>query len=300
MIERRLRKTIVMSALSMRDVRFAYKGSPTRALDGVSLVIEKGKFVTLLGPNGSGKSTLCLLANGLIPHAVPGALEGKVEVFGEDTSRRSVAEMSTRVGIVFQEPESQLFCMTVEEEVAFGPENLGIPRAEIRERVDWALELVGMEDCRERSPFTLSGGQKQRVAIAAALSMRPAMLVLDEPAYALDPVGRTGLYKVLKELKERHGMTVILAERDAEDASTYSDEVVLLDSGRVVSKGPPERVLNDPQMLKALGIAPPQIAEVSALLKSGIPGSDFSFTDIDDAERSIIKGVLGGKGAKRR
>jgi energy-coupling factor transporter ATP-binding protein EcfA2 len=289
-----------MPALQMRDVRYTYKGSSVRALDGVSLDVEKGEFVTLLGANGSGKSTVCLFANGLIPHAVPGVFEGRVEVFGEDTSKRTVSELSTRVGIVFQEPESQLFCMSVEEEVAFGPENLGIPRDEIKERVDWALDLVGMSDLRDRSPFALSGGEKQRVAIAAALSMRPEMLVLDEPAYALDPVGRTGLYKVLRELKERHGMTVLVAERDAEEAAVYSDRIVLLESGKVISEGPPREVLNDPRMLVSLGIDPPQISEISALLRSKMPGSSFSFIGIDDAERAIIDNILVGRRSKNR
>ena len=289
-----------MPALQMRDVRFKYKGSQGYALDVISLTVEKGEFVTILGANGSGKSTLCLLANGLIPHAVSGVLEGQVEVFGEKTTAKTVAELSTRVGMVFQEPESQLFCMSVEEEVAFGPENLGVPREGIRERVDWALELVGMSGLGERSPFTLSGGQKQRVAIAAALSMRPDLLVLDEPAYALDPIGRIELFKILKELKDRHGVAVLLAERDAEEASTYSDQIVLLESGKVASSGTPGKVLSNPHMLASLGVPPPQISEVSALLRSRMPGFVDSFTDIDEAERSIANVVLAGRRMKSR
>lgn len=264
------------SALAFDKVRFRYTGSDQVALEEISINVRKGEFVSVLGANGSGKSTLCLLANGLIPHTVHGEMQGTVRVFGEDTSKKSVAELSERVGMVFQEPESQLFCMSVEEEVAFGPENLGVPSEQIRERVEWALELVGMNGYNERSPFSLSGGQKQRVAIAAALSMRPDMLVLDEPAYALDPVGRVELYKVLRELKERHGMTVLLAERDAEEASLYSDTVVLLESGKVVATGSPGTVLRDPESLASLGIAPPQMSQVSALLRTRLPGSDFS------------------------
>jgi energy-coupling factor transport system ATP-binding protein len=280
------------SALALDNVRFRYAGSDRSALDGVSIEIPKGEFVSLLGANGSGKSTLCLLANGLIPHTVHGELQGTVRVFGEDVSKKSVAELSARVGMVFQEPESQLFCMSVEEEVAFGPENLGIPREELRERVEWALELVGMNGYNDRSPFSLSGGQKQRVAIAAALSMRPDLLVLDEPAYALDPLGRTELYKVLRELKERHGVTVLLAEREAEEASLYSDEIVLLESGRVVATGPPAAVLKDPDALTALGIAPPQMAQVAAQLRTRLPKSGISFISVDEAERAIVKDVL--------
>ena len=275
-------------ALLLKNVRFRHGSSKSWALDDVSLEVRKGQFVSVLGSNGAGKSTICMLTNGLVPHAIKGELQGTVETFGEDVANRSVAELSTRVGMVFQEPESQLFCMSVEEEVAFGPENLGVPREEIKERVEWSLELVGMTGYNERSPFSLSGGQKQRVAIAAALSMRPDMLVLDEPAYALDPLGRIELYKVLRELKDRHGMTVLLAERDAEEASLYSDQIVLMEAGRVAAYGPPRNVLRDTKMLTSLGITPPQICEVSALLRSRIPGSTFSFTSVDEAERAIV------------
>ncbi|MEM0343408.1 MAG: ATP-binding cassette domain-containing protein [Thermoplasmata archaeon] len=277
-----------MVALSLKDVKFKYEGSEGLALNGLSLEVRKGEFVSLLGGNGSGKSTMCLLANGLIPHAVRGTLEGTVEVFGLDVRQHSVAELSTRVGIVFQEPESQLFCMSVEEEVAFGPENLGVPREEIAERVEWALGLVGLSGMNERSPHNLSGGEKQRVAIAAALSMRPELLVLDEPAYALDPVGRIELFRVLQELKDRHGMTVLLADRDSEEAALYSDRVVLLSRGQVVAEGPPRRVLRDPRMLESMGVTPPQMAEVASLLNARIPDDGFDFLSVDEAERAIV------------
>ena len=288
-----------MRALDLKDVKFRYRGSSRWALDGVSLEVEQGEFVTLLGANGSGKSTVCLLANGLVPHALPGDLEGRVEVFGMDARTRRVSELATKVGIVFQEPESQLFCMSVEEEVAFGPENIAVPRDEIRERVEWALGLVGMKGYNDRSPFSLSGGQKQRVAIAAALSMKPELLVLDEPAYALDPVGRTELYTVLRELKENHGMTVVLAERDAEEASVYSDRVVIMDSGRVAEMGPPRTALASPERLRSLGISPPQMSEVASLLNARLPGQGFSFTTVEEAEREIINKILTPKKGAR-
>ena len=284
-----------MQALHLRDARFRYKGSTEWALDGVSLDVEKGEFVTILGPNGSGKSTICLISNGLVPHALPGDLEGTAEVFGLDVRNHPVAELATKVGIVFQEPESQLFCMSVEEEVAFGPENLAVPRDEIRERVEWALELVGMKGYNDRSPFSLSGGQKQRVAIAAALSMRPEMLVLDEPAYALDPIGRIELYTVLKDLKEKHGMTVLLAERDAEEAAAFSDRLVLMKGGMVIDSGPPRLMLRDPEDLRSIGVTPPQVAEVAHLLNARLMGSKFSFLNVDEAEKTIVGEILASK-----
>ncbi len=284
-----------MRALELRNVRFRYRGSEAAALDDVTLEVEKGEFVTVLGANGSGKSTICMLSNGLIPHAIQGNLEGIVKIFGLDVNEHEVAEFTTKVGMVFQEPESQLFCMSVEEEVAFGPENLAVPRNEIRERVEWALELVGMKGYNDRSPFSLSGGQKQRVAIAAALSMRPEMLVLDEPAYALDPIGRLELYSVLKDLKEKHGMTVLLAERDAEEAAAFSDRLVLMKGGRIIESGPPRLMLRDPEGLRNIGVAPPQVAEVAHLLNSRLMSSSFSFLNVDEAEKTIVDKVLASK-----
>ncbi len=289
-----------MRALDLRDVSFKHLGSKEWALEKVSLEVEKGEFVTLLGANGSGKSTLCMLANGLIPHALPGELQGKVSVFGYDVVEHSVAELSTIVGMVFQEPESQLFCMSVEEEVAFGPENLAVPREELRDRVEWALELVGMKGYNDRSPFSLSGGQKQRVAIAAALSMRPQILVLDEPAYALDPVGRMELYSVLEDLKERHGMTVVLAERDAEEAAAFSDRLVLMKAGRVLEAGPPRLILRKSERLRTLGISPPQVSEVADLLNTRLMTSEFSFLTVDEAEAAIAGNVFSKVGRGRR
>ncbi len=286
-----------MRPLELRDVAFTYSGATARALDGVSLEVDKGEFVTLLGANGSGKSSLCLLCNGLIPHSIHGRLEGSAKVFGFDVAQHPVAAFATRVGIVFQEPESQLFCMSVEEEVAFGPENLAVPREEIRERVEWALESVGMKGYNDRSPFSLSGGEKQRVAIAAALSMRPEMLVLDEPAYALDPAGKTSLYKLLRTLKEKEGMTVLLAERDAEEASLYSDRVVLMQSGKVVASGAPD-ILGNPDQLRAVGVVPTQLSEVASLLNRRLARTDLRFRSVRDAESDIAKMLKrpGGRG----
>ena len=289
-----------MRALDLRDVRFKYQSSSTWALDNVSIEIEKGEFVTILGANGSGKSTICMLANGLIPHAIQGNLEGIVRIFGFDVKEHEVADFTTKVGMVFQEPESQLFCMSVEEEVAFGPENLAVPRDEIRERVEWALELVGMKGYNDRSPFSLSGGEKQRVAIAAALSMRPEMLVLDEPAYALDPIGRIELYSVLRSLKEKHGMTVLLAERDAEEAAAFSDRLVLMKGGRMLGSGPPRLMLRNPEDLRAIGVNPPQVAEVAALLNTRLMRSKFSFLNVNEAEKAIVDEVLALKPGGRQ
>ena len=277
-----------MQALRLEDVKFRYPGMSGWALDIPSLGIGRGECVTVLGPNGAGKTTLSFLANGLIPKSIKGESEGSVEVFEHKASEYSVAQLSTLVGMVFQEPESQLFCMSAEEEVAFGPENLAVPRDEVARRVEWALGLVGLKGMNGRSPSTLSGGQKQRLAIAAALSMKPSMLVLDEPAYALDPVGRIELYTILSDLKANHGMTVVVMERDAEALAKFSDRFVVMVGGRVTVSGPPAEVLRDPKLLKAAGVSPPQLSEVASMISARRKGPPLSFLTVEEAVAEIM------------
>jgi energy-coupling factor transport system ATP-binding protein len=266
-----------------------YRGSETAALDGVSVSVEQGEIVLLLGSNNAGKSTFCRLMNGLVPHSLPSHLEGRVTVLGRDVGRSSVARLATLVGMVFQEPESQLFCMSVEEEVAFGPENVAIPREEIAERVEWALGVVGLTGYNSRSPSNLSGGEKQRLAIAAALSMRPRILVLDEPTYALDPAGRQDLYALLRTLRDEHGMTIVIAERDAEETTGLCDRVILLRSGKVIADGAPIEVLSDVALLATAGVAPPQIAQLSSVLAGRCPKEARPFFTLEGAERELTR-----------
>jgi len=276
-----------MRALSLKNVRFTRQGYSGPSLNGVDLAIETGEFVAVLGRNGSGKSTLAMMMNGLVPHALKGVLEGTVEVFGHNTVEHSVAQLSTLVGMVFQEPETQLFCMSAEEEVAFGPENLAVPHEELASRVSWALETVGLTGYNLRAPSTLSGGEMQRLAIAAAISMRPRMIVLDEPAYALDPVGRLRLYALLRVLRDRYGMTIVVAERDAEDVAQYCDRMVILSQGRVVRDATPSELFAEEGVFASNGLAEPQLARLSALLRRDLPGANLQFTSVDEATHSL-------------
>jgi len=277
-----------MRALRLAKVKLTYPSASAPALRDISFEVDEGEIVLLLGRNNAGKTTLCRLLNGLVPKSIPADLEGEVEVLGRDVRRTSVARLATFVGMVFQEPESQLFCMGVEEEVAFGPENLGLPREELAERVFWALEVVGLDGCRDRSPMSLSGGEKQRLAIAAALSMRPRVLVLDEPTYALDPAGRLALYDLLKVLRDEHRMTILMADRDGEEVSSLCDRVILLERGTVVADGPPGKVLSNEQALNMAGVSPPQVVSLSSLVSKGHPGRARPFSDVDQAEREIV------------
>jgi len=232
------------------------------ALEGVSLRISRGEFVAVIGPNGSGKSTLARHLNALL---LP--TEGRVTVNGLDT-RDPDHHWSIRqtVGMVFQNPDNQIVATVVEEDVAFGPENLAVPPEEIRRRVDEALALVRMQDYARHAPHLLSGGQKQRVAIAGALAMRPACLVLDEATAMLDPRGRREVLQTVRRLNRDEGLTVVLITHFMEEAA-LADRVVVLDRGRIVMDGRPEEVFSEVDFLEGIGLGVPQIVGVRRLLE---------------------------------
>ena len=228
-------------ALVLHDVAFSYPdGHP--ALDGVSLVVAPGERVAVLGPNGAGKSTLCLHLNGVLR-----AQRGTVEVGGLRVERRDLSEVRRRVGLVFQDPDDMLFLPTVAEDVAFGPSNLGLGRAEVTRRVDAALAMVGMEAHRDRPPHHLSFGQRRRVAAAAALSMDPQVLVLDEPSANLDPRARREFAEILARLD----LTLLLVTHDLPYALELCERAVVMDAGRIVADGPTRALLADDALLHA-------------------------------------------------
>jgi energy-coupling factor transporter ATP-binding protein EcfA2 len=201
-----------------------------------------------------------------------------------------VYELARQVGIVYQDPESQLYSATVEAEVAFGPENLGVPPAEIAERVEWALDVVGMAAHRHRAPAHLSGGQKQRVAIAAALAMLPPVLILDEPTAALDPLGRQEVFRVIEQLRLDRRMTIVMVSQDAEHVMAYADRLALLADGRVVRKGAPVDLFQDADLMRSVGVAAPQLVELSRALQMG-HGLQRPFSTPDGAE-AVLRSEL--------
>jgi len=257
-------------AVQFENLSFVYQGADKKALDNVSLEIEEGDFVAWMGHTGAGKSTLMYCLNALIPSFVRGKLEGKAVVLGRDISQSRTAEMSGEVGLVFQDFEAQLFSTNVELEIAFGLENLGVPREEMRRIIDELLPLVRLEGLRDREPSTLSGGQKQRLAIASVLAMRPCLLAMDEPTTDLDPIGKWEVLQLAGELRER-GMTMILIEHETEEALN-SDKVVLLKEGRVLREGPPAEILSDCQLLVEAGVAPLPVAEFFSRLPERLAG----------------------------
>jgi energy-coupling factor transporter ATP-binding protein EcfA2 len=224
------------------------------ALADVTFQVRQGECLLVTGPSGCGKSTLARVLTGLIPHAIEARMEGQVCVDGLDIRQHSIPKLTEHVGTVFQNPASQLFHLCVEDEVAFGPRNLGLDDQVVGERVDWALEALGLSDLRNRRPVELSGGQKQRVAIAAALAMQPKVLVLDEPTASLDIEGTRLVIASLKRLQQRLGMTIVLIEHRLAEVAQLAERILILEDGRILAHGGLEEVLSDRKLLYRLGL----------------------------------------------
>ncbi|MBV9788407.1 MAG: ABC transporter ATP-binding protein [Chloroflexi bacterium] len=233
--------------ITLRDVHYTYPGETAAALHGVTLEIAEGEICALVGPNGAGKSTLCYTIGGFVPHYYHGELRGEVIVDGRNTVEHPLGELVKHTGLVFHNPLNQISGarFTVREELAFGLENLGVPRGAMLARIEQVLDQVGIAHLAERSPFELSGGQQQRVALASILVMGPRVLLLDEPTSQLDPLGTKEVFAAIKALS-RSGVTVVLAEHKPELIAEFADRVVVLHQGQVWQQGPPRAVLADP------------------------------------------------------
>lgn len=263
-----------------QDLHFSYtteEGVAPIILDGVNLNIETGSFVAVLGHNGSGKSTLAKHLNAIL---LPTG--GKVYVDGIDTvDEDKLLEIRRTVGMVFQNPDNQIVANVVEEDVAFAPENLGLPSNEIRERVDLALKLVGMSDFVTHAPHLLSGGQKQRIAIAGVIAMRPRCIVLDEPTAMLDPVGRKEVMATIKDLNRRAGVTVVLITHHMDEAA-QADRLVVMSKGRIVADGAPKDVFCHVEELRSIGLTVPEpVALMWELRQAGL---DVPLDTLNDDE----------------
>lgn len=262
-----------MNVITVEGLSFKYRRAERYSLRDVSFTVKKGELVGIIGPSGSGKSTLCLTLNGIIPNSIKGDFKGDVVIrdprTGEEFNTREtpVPRLSTVVGLVLQNPESQLFNMTVEEEIAFGLENLGLERNEILRRLRWALEVTGLKGLEKEFPPNLSGGQQQRLAIAAVLAMGPSILVLDEPTSQLDPVGRKEVLGLVSLLNREHGMTVVLVEHHTDYILRYADRVMVMADGSMVMEGKPEEIAEEAEELRKLGVKLPPVLEVSHELR---------------------------------
>ncbi len=262
------------------NLRFSYpaaEGVTPVVLDGVTLDIEEGSFVAVLGHNGSGKSTLAKHMNAIL---LPSG--GRVYVDGIDTADEDrLLDIRRTVGMVFQNPDNQIVANVVEEDVAFAPENLGVPPAEIRQRVDDALKAVNMYSHREHAPHLLSGGQKQRVAIAGVIAMRPRCIVLDEPTAMLDPIGRKDVLQTIKTLNRQRGVTVVLITHHMDEAA-QADRLIVMAKGKVVADGTPKSVFSRVEELRAVGLTVPQTVQLLWELRQA--GYDVPLDALSDEE----------------
>src|SRR3972149_10849613 len=252
--------------VAVEDFTYAYPNQEP-VLQRISLEVRKSEMVGIIGPNGAGKSTLCKSLNGLVPHFYGGSIAGSVTVAGMETMRHSVAELSLKVGLVFQDPTNQFSGVStrVDEEVAFGMSMMGYPRGEMQARIKEALRVVGLEKLEERSPYELSGGQQQRLAIATVLAVRPEIIVMDEPTSQLDPVGKTEVLHTMRELNKQ-GYTIIVAEHEIEALAAFADRLVLLNDGQIVDQGNTRNVLTKVRRLKEIGVDPPSVTELCYVL----------------------------------
>ena len=255
-----------MALIETKSLTYTYPGATKPSISDVSIKVEKGEFVLITGPSGCGKTTLCRTFNGLIPQFYQGELKGEIRVAELDAAKHPTYEMAKHVGLVFQNPENQLFALSVEKDVAFGLENLGYPRDEMRKRVDWALDLTGISDLRDRSPHEMSGGQQQRVAIAAVLAMQPEIIVLDEPTSFLDPLSAQKIFDVIHELNQKLGLTVILVEHRLDLTAKYANHIVIMDQGRVRFDGETRSILSNDET-RLIGVGIPKATLLYEMLK---------------------------------
>jgi energy-coupling factor transport system ATP-binding protein len=275
------------SIIKIENLTFRYtteEGVAPTVLDGVNLAIETGSFVAVLGHNGSGKSTLAKHMNAIL---LPSG--GKVYVDGMDTADESrLLDIRGQVGMVFQNPDNQIVASVVEDDVAFAPENLGVPPKEIRERVDAALKAVGMTEYALHAPHLLSGGQKQRVAIAGVLAMRPRCVVLDEPTAMLDPVGRREVLATILELKEKFGITLVLITHHMDEAA-LADRLVVMHDGHVAADGAPRDVFQNVEYLRSLGLEVPETVALMYQLRQNGLDVPLDTLDVDSCAQALGK-----------
>jgi energy-coupling factor transporter ATP-binding protein EcfA2 len=240
-----------MALVNLQNVTYKYPLTKTPVLQNVNLQVNEGEFVAVMGPNGAGKSTLCYALAGFVPHFFKGEISGEIEVDGKKSSESTLDEWVLNVGLAFQNPFNQISGAkyTVFEEIAFGLENIGVPRSEMKDRVEEAMALTGIRDLADRSPYSLSGGQQQRVALTSILVMQPRLLVLDEPTSQMDPIGTREVFGVVRKMAE-DGMTVIMVEHKVEWIAHFADRVIALKEGQILLEGKPNEVLTSDALIE--------------------------------------------------
>lgn len=285
-----------MSYIQIRNLKYAYKGDegePIEVLRGVDLDIEKGEYVAVLGHNGSGKSTLAKLLNLVIDDY--DYFEGSIIVDGKDITSDDMTEddiydLRKKIGMVFQNPDNQLVATVVEEDVAFGPENLGLPREEIRKRVDESLKTVGMTKYAKHEPHRLSGGQKQRIAIAGIIAMKPECMIFDESTAMLDPIGRRDVVRTIEKLNREEGKTVVTITHYMDEA-VRADRVIVINDGKIILDGAPSKIFAQSQILRSAGLDIPVCSELILRLRSKGFMLDGEINTPEQCAQTILKAL---------
>jgi len=284
------------AAIEIENLNFKYSKDQDYVLKDINLTIKEKEFVLLMGPSGCGKSTLINMINGVVPHIIEGFREGSVRVKGKDVADEELRNLSQMVGTVFQNPETQFFTLSVLNEIAFGPENLCLPREEIDRRIKDVVKTVDIEDLIKKDIMSLSGGQKQRVATASVLAMRPSILILDEPTSQLDPQGAIEVLQTVKRLKEKLNATIILIEHRLEEVSKHVDRVLVMDDGRIIADGSAREVFSQVDMLEGIGIRPPQASELAVQLRQKNLISPREIPLTSDEATSMLKSLIDKQG----
>ncbi len=251
-----------------KNLGFNYSGGARPAIRDIDLSIGQKEFILLTGPSGCGKTSLCRCFNGLIPNFYGGEMSGELLVDGTSVASQLTSELSRKVGYVFQNPENQLFALTVEKDVAFGPENLGLARDEIRQRVDEAMDVTGTSELKDRAPYELSGGQQQRVALAGVLAMEPSVIIMDEPTSFLDPRTAEDVMGAADSLRHELGLTIVVVEHRLDLVARYAERVIVMDKGSIVADGGLEDVLDQQfERLAGLGVGVPRVSLLWTMLR---------------------------------
>jgi energy-coupling factor transporter ATP-binding protein EcfA2 len=280
--------------IEIKNYSWQYLNTPEPALRDIHLKIDEGTFVGIIGPNGSGKTTLAYSLNGLIPSQYNGIKQGEVLVFGKEVEQYGRGELQRAVVVVFSDPEAQFTAMTVEDELVFGMENLGMSIPEIRERLEWVTDLVDLKPLLTKPPYEISGGQKQRVALAAVLAMTPKVMILDEPTSMLDPVSRKRVFDVLEKLKKEQRNTIIVIEHSLENLIPLADRMILLSDGELILEDETIRFFQKIPLLLEKGVHLPGVLDFFfQLTQAGYYDQLIPLT-LDDAENQL-KGLLNSK-----
>jgi energy-coupling factor transport system ATP-binding protein len=289
---------VATKAIEVSSLKYTYPECEKPVLVNINFSVRKGEVLGIMGPTGAGKTTLCLCLAGLIPHSVGGKLEGEVKIEGIKTTEHELNEFINKIGFVFQDPELQLFGITVKEDVAMRLKNMGLEEEEVNKRVKWALEQVKLKGFERRFPYSLSGGEKQRVAIAGALAAFPEILILDEPTSELDPIGKREVFDVINSLKEEFNTTVVIVEHNAEELVRVADKLIILKAGEIVLNGNTSDVLRE--IKDDVGLRMPDVSILGHYLRSDAKWQEYGYPlKIEEAYSSLIK-IFNKYGIRRK